>query len=179
MTAAPNQNLKTSKHLDNSGASCKSKLQTLQKLFNYLITVAKSQKFKTRGQAVALAAKQNNNSETAGLFCLQLQIKNSRQSLKIAPFLWLPWLQIQKKRKPTPPLDASKRPRTSKPWQTNPKINPCHLITLEKNFKPRSDTTIDWTHVPAALWHHWPMSRTPSSYGTIFGAGNPIRNRPP
>ena len=84
----------TSKHLDNSGASCNSKLQTFQNLFNYLITVANSQKFKTRGQAVALAANQNNNSEIAGLFCLQLQIKNSRQSLRIA---------------------ASKRPRTSKP----------------------------------------------------------------
>ena len=44
MTAAPNQNLKTSKHLDNSVPSCKSKFQTLQKLCNYLITVAKSQK---------------------------------------------------------------------------------------------------------------------------------------
>ena len=116
MTAAPNQNLKTSKHLDNSGASCNSKLQTFQNLFNYLITVANSQKFKTRGQAVALAANQNNNSEIAGLFCLQLQIKNSRQSLRIA---------------------ASKRPRTSKPWQTNPKINPCHLITLEEKFQAK------------------------------------------
>ena len=143
MTAAPNQNLKTSKHLDNSGASCNSKLQTFQNLFNSLITVANSQKFKTRGQAVAPAANQNNNSEIAGLFCLQLEIKNSRQSLRIA---------------------ASKRPRTSKPWQTNPKINPCHLITLVE-------------HVPVALWHHWPVSRTLSSYGAIF-AGYPIRNRP-
>ena len=93
MTAAPNPNLKTSKHLDNSGASCNSKLQTFQNLFNYLITVANSQKLKTRGQAVALAANQNNNSEIPGLFCLQLQIKNPRHSLRLA---------------------ASKRPRTSK-----------------------------------------------------------------
>ena len=85
-------------------------------LFNSLITVANSQKFKTHGQAVALAANQNNNSEIAGLFCLQLEIKNSRQSLRIA---------------------ASKRPRTSKPWQTNPKINPCHLITLEEKFQAK------------------------------------------
>ena len=157
MTAAPNQNLKTSKHLDNSGASCNSKLQTFQNLFNSLITVANSQKFKTRGHAVALAANQNNNSEIAGLFCLQLEIKNSRQSLRIA---------------------ASKRPRTSKPWQTNPKINPCHLITLEeKSSQDLIQQVIE--HVPVALWHHWPVSRTPSSYGAIFGAGYPIRNRPP
>ena len=157
MTAAPNQNLKTSKHLDNSGASCNSKLQTFQNLFNSLITVANSQKFKTRGQAVALAANQNNNSEIAGLFCLQLEIKNSRQSLRIA---------------------ASKRPRTSKPWQTNPKINPCHLITLEeKSSQDLIQQVIE--HVPVALWHHWPVSRTLSSYGAIFGAGYPIRNRPP
>ena len=135
--------------MDNSGPSCKSKFQTLQKLCNYLITVAKSQKFKTRCQAVAPAANQNNNSETAGLFCLQLQIKNSRQSLKIAPF---PWLNLKtadmsklldchdptkKNRKPTPPLDASKRPRTSKAQQTNPNINPCHLITLEEKCQAK------------------------------------------
>ena len=158
MTAAPNQNLKTSKHLDNSGASCNSKLQTFQNLFNSLITVANSQKFKTRGQAVALAANQNNNSEIAGLFCLQLEIKNSRQSLRIA---------------------ASKRPRTFETLTNQSKDK--SVSSNHTGGKISSQDLIQQVieHVPVALWHHWPVSRTPSSYGAIFGAGYPIRNRPP
>ena len=116
MTAAPNQNLKTSKHLDNSGASCNSKLQNISKSIQLFDHCGQFSKLKTRGQAVALAANQNNNSEIPGLFCLQLQIKNPRHSLRLA---------------------ASKRPRTSKPWQTNPKINPCHLTTLEEKFQAK------------------------------------------
>ena len=38
----------------------------------------------TSRPALTLAANQNNNSEIAGLLCLQLQIKNSQQSLRSA-----------------------------------------------------------------------------------------------
>ena len=89
MTAPPNQNLKTSKHLDNSGPSCKSKLERLQKLCNHLITVAKSRQFKTCCQTSAPAAKSKQQLRNGRITLSPAANQRPRKSLKIARFPWL------------------------------------------------------------------------------------------